>query len=205
LIDRNQRACLADFGLLTFANHTVSTPTASTPGTLRWMCPELLYPEEFGFDHSRPTEDSDCYALGMVILEVLSGQIPFAGDRDCVVMRKVISGERPKRPEEAWFTNDVWEMLERCWAHKPKHRQRPEVVLQRLEEASASWTTPSHSIPSSTANSPERKLPYQGKARQGTSPPREVKSRSAQGPAIHGASSGPEEQVRFFYALVFPF
>jgi len=37
------------------------------------MSPELLYPERFGMPESednRPTRQSDCYALGMVIYEV---------------------------------------------------------------------------------------------------------------------------------------
>ena len=42
-------------------------------GTRRWMSPELLDPERFGIPESednRPTRQSDCYALGMVIYEV---------------------------------------------------------------------------------------------------------------------------------------
>jgi serine/threonine protein kinase len=39
-------------------------------GTCRWMSPELLDPEPFGVQGDRPTRQSDCYALGMVIYEV---------------------------------------------------------------------------------------------------------------------------------------
>ena len=39
-------------------------------GTFRWMSPELLYKAGFGAKDSRPTMQSDCYALGMVIYEV---------------------------------------------------------------------------------------------------------------------------------------
>ena len=44
-----------------------------TPGgTVRWMSPEFLDPERFGIlgSEGRPTRESDCYALGMVIYEV---------------------------------------------------------------------------------------------------------------------------------------
>jgi len=37
------------------------------------MSPELLYPERFGIpelEGDRPTRQSDCYALGMLIYEV---------------------------------------------------------------------------------------------------------------------------------------
>jgi len=88
LINENRRACIADFGLTTItgvvthaatrmsqasliSNDTLMPFTAG--GTYRWMSPELLYPERFGVlqpDNDRPTRQSDCYALGMVIYEV---------------------------------------------------------------------------------------------------------------------------------------
>jgi len=106
------------------------------------MSPELLDPDQFGFENSRPTKESDCYALGMVILEVLSGQAPFTRYKEFVVMRKVIEGERPGRPEGAegvWFTDDFWRMLENCWSSQPKDRPTVEAILERLERASTVW------------------------------------------------------------------
>jgi len=85
LINGNQQACIADFGLSTItgvaaagtsrasliSNDTLMSFTSG--GTRRWMSPELLDPERFGVPESednRPTRQSDCYALGMVIYEV---------------------------------------------------------------------------------------------------------------------------------------
>ena len=110
------------------------------------MSPEILNPDLFGFKDSRPTKESDCYALGMVILEVLSGQPPFASDKDFIVMRKVIDGERPGRPggpEGAWFTDDLWWMLELCWATRSDSRPSAEAVLECLERISGTWEAPS--------------------------------------------------------------
>ena len=106
LINKDQRACLADFGLSTItrvATHAAAGPSQvslipnrplmsfaagasqtslisndtlmsfTAGGTYRWMSPELLDPELFGIPESegdRPTRQSDCYALGMVIYEV---------------------------------------------------------------------------------------------------------------------------------------
>ena len=53
------------------SNDTLMSFTAG--GTYRWMSPELRDPEMFGIPQSegdRPTRQSDCYALGMVIYEV---------------------------------------------------------------------------------------------------------------------------------------
>ena len=146
MIGQNHHALLADFGLLTIAsdptNPTVSSSTKA--GTTRWMSPELLDPDQFGFENSRPTKGSDCYALGMVILEVLTGQPPFPHYRDFVVMRKVIEGHRPERPEGTegmWVTDDLWRMLELCWEIRRESRPSIETVLECLGRAS--WPPPS--------------------------------------------------------------
>ena len=107
------------------------------------MSPERLNPNEFGFENSRPTKESDCYALGMVILEVLSGQVPFSeGWNDWAVMRRILEGKHPERPqgaEEPWFTDELWGMLERCWSPQPKDRPTVKVTLDHLERVWKVW------------------------------------------------------------------
>jgi len=89
LVNKDRRACIADFGLSTItgvATHAAQAGASQVSlisndtlmsftggGTRRWMSPELLDPERFGMPESegnRPTRQSDCYALGMVIYEV---------------------------------------------------------------------------------------------------------------------------------------
>ena len=106
------------------------------------MSPELFYPENFGLTDSRPTKHSDCYALGMVMYEVLSGRVPFPRHNICAVVAKVSRGERPGRPrgaERKWFTDDVWGVVQRCWAPRRDHRPKIGDVLRCLEEASKFW------------------------------------------------------------------
>ena len=173
------------------------------------MSPELHYPELFGFEDGRPTSESDCYALGMVILEVLSGQVPFVGSGDYVVMQKVTSGETPKRPEGAWFTNDVWRILRRCWGTEPRNRPGLEDVLRCLKETSPSWTTLCHSVPS-TANSSKEDVP-DGKGTPTVDvsldfPLGIAMSHSTQGCATDDFSSGRDHaQVRILIRLQFQF
>ena len=152
LIDKDHHARLADFGLLTITSDSTNfAPSSShmTSGTMRWMSPEILDPDLFGFKDSRPTKESDCYALGMVVLEVLSGRPPFTPDKDFIVIRKVIDGERPGRPEGpegAWFTDDLWRMLELCWEVRPNSRPSIEAVLECLERVSGAWKPPFHEV-----------------------------------------------------------
>ena len=75
LIDSNHNARIADFGLTSLLCHpsiSISVTPPAWGGTYRWMAPEL-------FDGvSRPSKESDVYALGMVIYEVR--RIAFPGD-----------------------------------------------------------------------------------------------------------------------------
>jgi len=109
------------------------------------MSPELLHPDQFGLEDSRPTKESDCYALGMVIYEVLSGQVPFTSLKDFVVIRKVVDGERPARPEGAkgvLFTDGLWETMKLCWQTQPESRPSTAIVFEYLEHGSKTWKPP---------------------------------------------------------------
>jgi len=68
---------LADFGLAAVIDESTNRTTATGGefrGTTRWMAPELLLPEEFGFtdglEKKLPSMETDIYAIGMTILEV---------------------------------------------------------------------------------------------------------------------------------------
>jgi len=105
------------------------------------MSPELIAPQKFGLETSRPTKSSDCYALGMVIYETICGNLPFHKYTDLTVFVKVLEGERP--PQEVGFADSLWEMLELCWKSQPSARPNVEDVLQCLERVSRSWEPPS--------------------------------------------------------------
>ena len=144
MIDQTGHARLADFGLLSIISdpkYLLSSSSHTQGGTARWMSPERFDPGRFGLKDGRPTKPSDCYALGMVIYEITTGNLPFHKHADFIVIPKVLEGERP--PRGANFTKDLWEMLERCWASEPSNRPSIEDVLQCLEVASDSSEPPS--------------------------------------------------------------
>jgi len=106
------------------------------------MSPELFNSEA---GDQRPTKSSDCYALGMVVYEVLSGHVPFYQYKGWAISSKVSKGDRPERPqgvEGTWFTDAVWSALECCWTPQPENRPSIEDVLQCLEKVSRSWIPP---------------------------------------------------------------
>jgi len=137
LIDNDGHARLANFGLLTvISDEPTITSMAGGATTAYLKSPELLDPEEFGLANSHPTKASDCYALGMMIYEILSGQVPFDREPALTVVEKVLNEERPNRPQGeqgARFTDSIWEMLELCWKHQPGDRIGAKAVLRSLE------------------------------------------------------------------------
>ena len=137
LVDQTGHSRLADFGFLTIisdvATHLPST-SHSIGGTLRWMGPELLAPEKFGFKESRLTKPSDCYSFGMVVYETISGKKPYHETPDLAVMFKIVDGQRPRRCEG--FVDGLWGMVEECWTPQPNGRPSVESILLRLEKLS---------------------------------------------------------------------
>ena len=135
LIDKTRHARLADFGLLTIVRSDPANCLSSTShthgGTARWISPELIDTHQSGFKNGCPTKSSNCYALGMVIYETISGRLPFHEDADLTVLVKVLNGRRP--PQDACFTGSLWKMLERCWKSQPDARPSIEDVLRCLE------------------------------------------------------------------------
>ena len=106
-------------------------------GAIRWMSPEL-----FDLSSDSPTRKSDCYALGVVIYEVLSGLPPFSRHGDFWVLARIMKGEHPERLQGGRFSDGIWEMLERCWEYRPTDRPSLDVVLRHLHDAAPQWSPP---------------------------------------------------------------
>lgn len=135
MIDRDGHARLADFGLSTIMSdpsYQLFSSTETGGGTQRWMGPELIRPQRFGLPNSRPTISSDCYALGMVVYEVISGNQPFSGEVGPTVLMMVLDGERP--PRDGDFPDILWDMVQRCWMAQPSDRPNIKEVLQCFEK-----------------------------------------------------------------------
>ena len=143
LVDQTGHARLADFGFLTVISDAATylpSSSYSIGGTLRWMSPELIVPERFGLAGSRPTKSSDCYSLGMVVYETVSGMKPYHETPDVAVFLKIVNGERPRRCEG--FVDGLWGMMEECWTFQPNDRPSVEGVLQCLEMCSNPSSSP---------------------------------------------------------------
>jgi hypothetical protein len=73
LLDGTDAAVLADFGIARLVDGTQLTSTGVTVGTAAYLSPEQVRGREVG-------PAADVYALGLVLLEVLTGQREYPGD-----------------------------------------------------------------------------------------------------------------------------
>ena len=77
-------AKIMDFGLAKLKGVTGLTKTGSTLGTLQYMSPEQAYGEEVD---SR----SDIFSFGVVLYEIIAGQLPFKGEHKAAIIYSILS------------------------------------------------------------------------------------------------------------------
>ncbi|KAG2146135.1 kinase-like domain-containing protein [Suillus bovinus] len=116
LIDGDRKAYLADFGLSgTFeklAGMTYLAKRSCHPGAMRWTAPELLSGEESA---SAATTRSDMYSFGSIMLQVLTGDIPWCHltkDNAVVAASRLMGNasspiDRPPAEEAVQFVNSI--------------------------------------------------------------------------------------------------
>nr|GMC65872.1 serine/threonine-protein kinase STY17-like [Ipomoea batatas] len=114
LMDEHGVVKVADFGVARVQAQT-GVMTAET-GTYRWMAPEVI--EHKPYDHK-----ADVFSFGIVVWELLTGEIPYAFLTPLQAALGVVQqGLRPTVPKDTH--PKIVELLEKCW--QPDPNQRPE-------------------------------------------------------------------------------
>lgn len=135
LIDSRGSAHVTDFGLsVILAECDSLSCEAYYPGSIRWAAPELinLTDEEAG----KPTTRSDIYSLGSVMLQVLSGKLPYHWLEDPLhIMAARHKGMQPMAADSSVDRRHI-PFLQKCWSRSP---DRPTIdhVLSYVRSALA--------------------------------------------------------------------
>jgi len=118
MVDGQDRIKIIDFGIamkedarrLTFAN---LSPTLGTP--------DYISPEQV--KGQRGDQRSDIYSLGVMLYEMLTGQVPFSGPNPFAVMNeRVLNDPKPARKLNSEITPAQQEILYRALERDPRHR-----------------------------------------------------------------------------------
>ena len=68
---------------------------------------------------------------------MITGQQPFPGAKDGVIIYSVVSGERPARPSSSneWLADDAWSIISRCWSPSWDGRPDASFLMNALDDA----------------------------------------------------------------------
>ncbi len=168
LFDQYGDAYLADFGIVHVAASTEAlTASGSLVGTPMYMSPEQVYGDK------ELDGRSDVYALGIILFQMLTGELPFTGDTPARVMMKHVMDPVPaileKRPD---LPRDTEEVIHKALAKQRDDRFSSATDLsQALSKATQKIPRPDLSILETTAEKDETMV---AQAAPPTPPPAEV-------------------------------
>lgn len=137
LLDHQGRVLVTDFGIATTID-IIENHRGGTPGTLPYMAPEQVVGEVQLIDGR-----TDIHALGVVLYELLTGELPYLGRTPTAVREQILL--RPPKPLSS-LNPSVPKQLEaiclKCLAKHPADRYRTAMeVKQALAEPDSTSIT----------------------------------------------------------------
>jgi len=162
LLDEDSNAYLADFGIA----KNLSNPTSETQADVVIGSPDYISPEQIRSEYVRP--QTDIYALGVMLYELLTGKLPFQGPTPFDVMHQHLSAPLPPlAANRAGLPKALDDVIEHATSKDPLQRyENVNLMLDDLHKAlgvslraiESSTTTSQQAIASFT----EFENPYKG-------------------------------------------
>jgi hypothetical protein len=117
-----------DFGVMKAKNRkSGETKDGIIKGKVRYMAPEQV--------HGKPVDRrADVWGMGVVLYELVTGEVPFEGDTDVDVIRRLMSDEAPPRPPGA-IPDVVERIIERSLVRERSARFSTCALMGRAVEA----------------------------------------------------------------------
>jgi serine/threonine protein kinase/Flp pilus assembly protein TadD len=116
LITRDGPVKIVDFGLAKLSGRTRLTRTGTSAGTVCYMSPEQLRGADV--DHR-----SDIRALGVVLYEMIAGELPFRGDYEQAMSYSIVNeSPKPVRSSRTDVPAEVESVIEKTLSKEPEER-----------------------------------------------------------------------------------
>lgn len=118
---------ITDFGL---AREIMNTTRMSAAGTYAWMAPEVIRTNTF-------SKASDVWSFGVVLWELLTGQVPYR-DVEALAVAYGVAMNSLTLPIPSTCPDVLKELMKECWNQDPHKRPSFQGILEDLEEISDS-------------------------------------------------------------------
>ena len=129
LIDQNGRVKITDFGISVMTAETTMTRTNTLLGSVHYISPEQAR-------GSVVTKQSDIYSLGIILFELLTGEVPYQGETAVVIALKHYSEHIPALEN---YKRDIPQALANVVYHATA--KDPHMRYRNIDEMIADLTT----------------------------------------------------------------
>lgn len=197
LMMNGQTAKVADFGIARAVTESTMTYSGNVIGSVHYFSPEQA-------KGTMITPKSDVYSLGVVLYEMLTGELPFTGENPVSIAMKHLQDEpTPVRRIDPDIPPVVEALVSRMMAKDPAMRPSSEEVVHEVEQAKAMMNGSAHAAaPDPYAT---QVLPRVGAAAPGGIPSRRAPQPAYQ-PQYEPQGYEPEpEKTSFFRSKKFIF
>lgn len=130
LVTRDDRVKVADFGIA----RAISEATLGQQASQVWGTPQYFSPEQAAGNPATPA--SDVYSIGIILFELLTGQLPFTGDTPTALALKHMQEEPPTIAEiNPTIPQQLDQIIQKVLSKEPAGRYRTGGQLGRILSA----------------------------------------------------------------------